>query len=240
MPVAINIQNVSKSFSSSGTTLLRQRLLANNKPAQRITALHNITLQIPRGEWLAVIGPNGSGKSTLLKLIAGIYQPDSGSITITGRIASSLDLGTGFHPELTAHENAIMNGLVLGLTRREIIRRLPHIIKFAELEKFQQLPLKHFSSGMRLRLGFAIAREIPSDIMLVDEALAVGDQAFRRRCLAVLRRRHRDGATIISVTHGPKQISSLADRAAYISNGKLQKTGAPAAIIATYQSEQQK
>ncbi len=200
-------------------------------------ALDDVTFSAEPGEALAIVGPNGAGKSTLLKLISGILQPTSGTVETEGRVTALIELGAGFHPEITGRENALINGMLLGLTRREIEERMDEIAAFADIGEFFDLPVKTYSSGMYVRLGFAVAVLADPDILLIDEVLAVGDEAFTRRCLDQIARMRRSGVTMILVSHDLDLVSQVADRAVYLDGGRLKMEGAVDAVVARYRSD---
>jgi lipopolysaccharide transport system ATP-binding protein len=195
----------------------------------------DVSLQVNAGESLAIVGPNGAGKSTLLALIAGVIRPTTGTVTVTGRVAPLLELGAGFHPDLSGRDNIILNAVLLGLTRAEAHARFDAIVAFAELEQEIEAPVRVYSSGMLARLGFAVAAHLSPDILLVDETLAVGDAAFQAKCIAKLADFKRGGATIICVSHDPHQIGQVADRVAVLMNHRLRFDGECAAALAFYQ-----
>jgi ABC-2 type transport system ATP-binding protein len=210
-------------------TSLKERLLAvRSASAEEFWALRDVDLTVGAGETVGLIGPNGSGKSTLLKVLAGILVPDKGSRTVRGRIASLLELGAGFDGELTGRENVYLNASILGLTRREIDRHFDAIIEFSELGQFIDNQVKHYSSGMYVRLGFAVAVHVDPDILLVDEVLAVGDERFQAKCLAKVAEFQADGRTILFVTHSLDLIARVCTRAAVLNLGKLVFDGDPA------------
>jgi len=240
MQSAITIHNLSKTFrlpaERRGT--LRERVMKlhrrNERKARR--TLDNISFEIQRGEFFGIIGRNGSGKSTLLKILAGIYQPDPGShIQIQGRIAPMLELGVGFNPELTGRENVYLSATILGLTRVEIDLRYEEIVRFAELENFMEQQVKHYSSGMSVKLAFSVATQIDAPIMLLDEVLAVGDFVFQEKCFAYFEECKRRGKTIILVTHDPKSMERFADRAMLIHESRIEMIGDPHEVLETYQ-----
>ena len=215
----------------------RRRLMglgSGSVEAPHIWALRDVSFEVKKGEIVGVIGPNGSGKSTLLKLLSQITEPTEGEIYIKGRVTSLIELGAAFHLELTGHENIYLNGAILGLTKKEVDRKYAEIVDFAELWDFMDTPVKHYSSGMTVRLGFAVAISVEPDILLVDEVLAVGDASFRRRCLDRIDTFIRAGRTIIIVTHSLEVIRTLACRAMLIRHGTLQTDGSPNAVIAEY------
>jgi lipopolysaccharide transport system ATP-binding protein len=196
-------------------------------------ALKGISFEIFDGEMVGIVGRNGSGKSTTLKIIAGVYRPTSGVVTVSGKVAALIELGAGFHPDLTGRENIVLNGLMIGLSKREIRAREERILDFAELGDFIDSPIKQYSSGMILRLGFSIAMEVDPDILLVDEILAVGDAAFQQKCLARIdefRRRK----TIVYVSHSAASVRELCTRALLLHEGALVADGPPDQVLAEY------
>jgi ABC-type polysaccharide/polyol phosphate transport system ATPase subunit len=197
-------------------------------------ALRNVTFKIPRGASVGVVGPNGSGKSSLLGLLAGTITPSEGDVRTTGRISSLLELGAGFHPDLSGRENIFLNASVLGIPREDISRRLDHIIDFADLREFIDMPVKHFSSGMYVRLGFAVAVEVDPDILLVDEVLAVGDMAFQMKCFDRIKDFQKRGKTILLVTHDLVAVEHFCDEVKLIHQGRLVAEGNPSDVILTY------
>lgn len=239
MPPAISVTNLSKTFrlpaERRGT--LRERLMkfhVRNERQPRKT-LDGLNFEIQQGEFFGIIGRNGSGKSTLLKILAGIYRPDKGSeIAIQGRIAPMLELGVGFNPELTGRENVFLNGIILGLTREQIEKCYDEIVSFAELKDFMELQVKHYSSGMSVRLAFAVAMQVDAPIMLLDEVLAVGDFVFAEKCFALFERYKKEGKTIILVTHSAASMERFADRIMLIHESKLAAIGNPKEVLQTY------
>ena len=197
-------------------------------------ALDQVALEVRRGECLGLIGPNGAGKSTLLKVISGIIPPDRGRLELRGRVGSLIELGAGFHPLLSGRENIYINGALLGLSGAEIDAKLDAIVAFAELEDALDTPVKFYSSGMYVRLGFAVAAHLRPEILLMDEVLAVGDVAFQAKCFNQLGRSREQGATVILVSHNLHQVASFCERVAYLRGGALQGIGEPKEIIMTY------
>lgn len=206
-------------------------------PADRFWALRNISFSVTSGHMLGVLGPNGAGKSTLLRLIGGVGRPDAGSIEVHGRIGALLDLGAGFHPDLTGRENVFINGVISGLTRREIEQRLDAIVAFAELQEFIDNPLRTYSTGMQMRLAFAVAVHIEPEILLIDEVLAVGDLAFQRKCLERIAQFKAEGCTIILVSHDTSVIQQLCDEALWLRAGRLVAYGATDVVVGQYVAE---
>lgn len=232
---AIEIQQVSKRFRLRHEKSLKERVLAFGRdPGEVFWALRDIDAAIDQGSTVGLIGHNGSGKSTLLKCIAGILRPTTGTITTTGRVAALLELGAGFQPDLTGRENVFLNGSILGLTRREIAHHFDDIVAFSELEQFIDTQVKHYSSGMFVRLGFAVAVNLDPDILLIDEVLAVGDEAFQRKCLDRVREFQREGRTIVFVTHAVSQVQEICERAIVLDHGVVVADADPAAAIAEF------
>jgi len=201
------------------------------RPAQRFWALREVSFEIQPGHMVGVLGPNGAGKSTLLRLIGGVGRPDEGSLRVRGKVGGLLDLGAGFHPDLTGRENIFINGVISGLRRRQVEERLEAIVDFAELEAFIDSPLRTYSTGMQARLGFSIAAHITPDVLLVDESLAVGDVSFQEKCLERIEQFRADGCTILLVSHDAEMIAASCDEALWLRGGKLVSFG-PAAVVA--------
>ena len=203
-------------------------------PDSAVPAIVDLSFEVAAGEMVGVVGPNGSGKSTLLKLLAGIVRPTRGSVEVRGRLAALLELGAGFHPEISGRENIEINGLLLGLSRRQIAARFDEIVRFAEIEEFLDAPLKTYSSGMAVRLGFSIAAHSDPDVLLVDEVLAVGDEAFSHRCLEKFAEFERAGKTILVVSHDLALVSQRCRRAIWLDRGRLQADGPADETVALY------
>ena len=201
-----------------------------------IWALNDINLDVEQGEVLGVVGRNGAGKSTLLKILSRITFPTSGRVEVTGRTAAMLEVGTGFHGELTGRENIFLNGSILGMPRREIMQKLDAIVAFAGVEKFLDTPVKRYSSGMYLRLGFAVAAHLNPDVLLVDEVLAVGDASFQKKCLSAMDDMRGGGRTVIFVSHNLAAVENLCSRAIWLDNGQVRMDGKPRDVISTYLS----
>jgi ABC-2 type transport system ATP-binding protein len=197
-------------------------------------ALQDVSFEVAHGSTFGIIGSNGSGKSTMLKCLAGILFPNQGRVVVNGRLAALLELGAGFHPELSGRENIYLNGAILSMSRREITRKYDEIVEFAGLEKFIDTPVKNFSSGMTVRLGFAIAAHVDPEILLIDEVLSVGDQAFQRKSLEKIEEFRRDGRTIIFVSHGLTQVQQLCTQVAWLEKGQLRQIGPVNEVIAAY------
>lgn len=200
-------------------------------------ALKDVSFEIPIGQTFGIIGANGSGKSTLLKCLAGILTPDKGSLITSGRTAALLELGAGFHPDLSGRENISLNGAILGMTRREIERKFDSIVSFAGLEQFIDTPVKNYSSGMVVRLGFAVAINVEPEILIIDEVLAVGDEEFQQRCFQKIEDFRRDGRTIIFVSHGLGQVSQLCEEALWLEKGIVRTIDSSYKVVAEYTGE---
>jgi ABC-2 type transport system ATP-binding protein len=227
--IAIRADKISKRFTvhTERATSLKERVVRRKASASSFYALLDVSAEIEIGTTVGLIGPNGSGKSTLLKVLAGILRPTSGTVSTHGRIASLLELGAGFNGELTGRENVYLNASLLGLSRKETDRLFDAIVDFAELEEFIDNPVKHYSSGMYVRLGFAVAVHVDPDILLVDEVLAVGDEHFARKCVAKITEFQSEHRTILFVTHGLAQVEELCHRALVLDHGRLQFDGDP-------------
>lgn len=238
MTNAISVRNLGKSYRALGVgvpTLYKTiSRVIQRKPVQRFWALQDVSFDIPRGSTIGVIGPNGSGKSSLLGLIAGTITPSYGTVHAEGRISSLLELGAGFHPEMSGRENVILNASILGIPREDVLRRMDHIIEFAGLRDFIDMPVKHYSSGMYVRLGFAVAVEINPDILLIDEVLAVGDLAFQNKCLERIRDFQRAGKTLLLVSHALETVEQFCDEALLILESRLVERGPPSDVIFSY------
>lgn len=200
----------------------------------RLQALKDVSFDVRRGEFFGIAGANGSGKSTLLKLLADVYAPDSGTIRTAGRIAPFIELGVGLNPEFAAYDNVVISGVMMGLEPEEARARFPEIIEFAGLERFTELKLKNYSSGMRVRLAFAITVQVDADILLIDEVLAVGDAEFREKCLERTHRLRSEGKTVVLVTHSMEALANECDRAILLQNGKMTAEGDPREVARTY------
>ncbi|HSN56864.1 MAG TPA: ABC transporter ATP-binding protein, partial [Candidatus Sulfomarinibacteraceae bacterium] len=205
--------------------VLQSWLRRRRAPLEEHVALDGVDLEVAPGEAVALIGPNGSGKSTLLKLAGGILRPTEGTVDVAGRVTALIELGAGFHPEISGRENVVINGMLLGLKRREIEARLPEVLDFAGIGRFIEQPVKTYSSGMYVRLGFAVAVAVDPDVLLIDEVLSVGDEAFTRRCLDRLARMRQAGVTMVLVSHDLDLVSAFADRAVYLRDGRVRAEG---------------
>lgn len=237
MNAIIEIRDLRKEFllSHSGSASLKT-LLAwwKRRRLEHLVVLDGIDLDVQPGECVALVGRNGAGKSTLLSLLARVYRPTSGRLTVRGRMAPLLELGAGFHPDLTGVENAFFNGMILGLTRQQIRERLPAIVDFAELAHHIDAPVRTYSSGMLARLGFAIAVHVDAEILIVDEVLAVGDAAFERKCYRFIEDFRARGGTILLVSHNPDAVRRIADRCVWLKDGRIEANGTPEAVLERY------
>jgi ABC-2 type transport system ATP-binding protein len=235
--LAIDIQRVSKRFRlyHEKYTSLKERVLhAGHIPYEDFWALRDVEAQIEAGKTVGILGRNGSGKSTLLKCIAGILQPTSGQVVVRGQLAAMLELGAGFQPELSGRDNIYLNGSLLGLSRREIDRRFDAIVEFAELDQFIDNQVKYYSSGMYVRLGFAVAVNVEPDVLLVDEVLAVGDERFQQKCLERVRAFQREGRTIVVVAHSPDLLRQVCDEIMVLDRGELVTMSSPGEAIQAF------
>jgi ABC-2 type transport system ATP-binding protein len=230
---ALEVADVSKKFRlyRERPTSLKARVIHSRMRAEDFWALRDVSLLVPEGSSLGLIGHNGSGKTTLLKIVAGILRPTSGVVRQRGRLAALLELGAGFHPELTGRENVYLNASFLGLSRRETDTAYEAIVAFAELEDFMDNQVKFYSSGMLVRLGFAVAVHVDPEVLLIDEVLAVGDEAFQAKCLDRIGRFQRDGRTIVLVTHALDTVTQICDRAVMLHHGEVHAAGAPADVV---------
>jgi ABC-type polysaccharide/polyol phosphate transport system ATPase subunit len=229
-----------KQFATLKSALLSRSLVRDLRPDETFPALRNVTVSVPRGQTLGVIGRNGSGKSTLLKLVAGITKPTSGTVKVTGRISALIELGAGFHPEISGRENVFINGIMLGLTKREVTRRFDEIVEFAELKDFIDAPVKTYSSGMYMRLGFAVAIHVDPEVLLVDEVLAVGDEGFTHKCLDKFADFKRRGKTILLVTHSLGLVEKFCDEALWMDAGRTKVQGDPKRVVGAYITDVEK
>src|SRR5215813_7941582 len=237
---ALIVQNLSKQFRryhhDRPWTLQEAFLqgLRRMRPTEYFWALHEVSFSIAYGRMVGVIGPNGAGKSTLLRLIGGVGRPDKGTIRVHGQIGALLDLGTGFHPELTGRENVFVSGVIAGLTRREVAQRFDAIVAFAELEEFIDSPLRTYSTGMQMRLGFAIAAHIEPELLLIDEVLSVGDLSFQRKSFERIAEFKAKGCTIVVITHDLPCIRELCDEVLWLQEGRLIAYGSAAEVVDQY------
>jgi lipopolysaccharide transport system ATP-binding protein len=239
MTAAVVVDHVSKKFrlyhernQSLKAALLRRRKTVH----EDFWAVRDVSFEVPHGETFGIIGRNGSGKSTLLKTLARIYTPDEGVIRMDGRAAALLEVGSGFHPELSGRENVFLNGSILGLSRKEVTARFDEIVDFSGVEKFIDQPVKNYSSGMYVRLGFAVAINVRPDILIVDEILAVGDGAFKKKSREKFRELTGEGRTVIIVTHSLGEVREMCHSAAWLERGRLRQIGDAKSVTAAYQA----
>jgi ABC-type polysaccharide/polyol phosphate transport system ATPase subunit len=238
----LQASGVSKTFAlpHEYRTTLKEYFL---HPLRRVTyerneALKDVSFSIDQGEFFGVIGPNGSGKSTLLKVLGGIYRADSGAVRINGKLSTFIELGVGFNMELNARDNILINSTLLGFTRRELSEKFDEILEFSELERFVDQKLKNFSSGMQIRLAYSIAIQVPFDILLLDEVLAVGDAEFQEKCFTTFDRFRSEGRTIVFVSHDLSSISHFCDRAMLLRDGTIDAIGPPDEVIDAYHARE--
>jgi len=229
----------SRHFATLKSALLRRSILKDLSPSETFCALSDVSLRVPKGSTFGVIGRNGSGKSTALKLVAGITKPTSGTVTVRGRISALIELGAGFHPEISGRENVFINGIMLGLTKREIEMRFQEIVEFAELAEFIDEPVKNYSSGMYMRLGFSVAVHVDPEVLLIDEVLAVGDEAFTHKCLDKFADFKRRGKTILLVTHSLGLVERFCDEAVWLDGGRREAEGDSKRVIGAYMAKVQ-
>lgn len=239
-PVVVTVDNVSKTFKlpleqSSGIKQLLINKLRGKKGYELQTVISDVSFEIREGEFFGIVGRNGSGKSTMLKMLAGIYEPNQGQVNVKGSLTPFIELGVGFNPELTGRENVFMNGALLGFSHSEMLGMYDDIVKFAELERFMDQKLKNYSSGMQVRLAFSIAIKAESDILLIDEVLAVGDAAFQRKCFDYFMKLKKDKKTVILVTHDMSAVRQYCDRAIMIDRGRIVKEGKVEKVAQAYQ-----
>lgn len=241
--IDLSLRQVSKRYrirresETAGSSWLRK--LASLTRKEDFWALKDVSFDVPRGQALGIIGHNGAGKSTVLKLLSRITTPTFGEIMINGRLSALIEVGSGFHPELTGRENVYLNGSILGMMRREITEKLDSIVSFAELKQFIDTPVKRYSSGMYVRLGFSIAAHLNPDILLLDEVLAVGDAAFQQKCIERITELKKSGKTIVFISHDLRAVEKLCDRVILLRKGKVEADGNPEETIALYQSVSQ-
>jgi len=234
----ISFDRVTKNFSRNNQKTFKEFLPAlfyGEKTVDKFTVFSDVTFDIKRGECVGIIGPNGSGKSTILKLIAGVMSPNKGRIHVRGKVSPLIELGAGMHPELTGRENVYLNGAILGLSRKQIDENFQSILDFSELSEFIDQPIKHYSSGMYMRLAFSIAIHVNPEILIVDEILAVGDTVFQAKCFQKMEEFKKNGVTIIFVSHSLDQIKSFCSKAIYIDNHRLEGFGNCVSICGLYQ-----
>ena len=239
--IAIRLENVTQRFRvihERHDTLrgLFSKLFRNQASYHDFEAVKNASFEVPRREMIGIIGRNGSGKSTLLKIIAGVYRPTAGRVRVVGSLAPLIELGAGFHHELTGRENILLNGLLMGYSKRDMLEREQRIIDFTEIGDFIDTPVKQYSSGMYMRLAFSVATEVDPDVLLIDEILAVGDAAFKQKCFERLQNFKRAGKTIVLVSHTMGQVEDYCDRALLIEKGSIVAAGQPSEVIEAYQN----
>lgn len=235
MANAVEVRGVSKRFRIQHDKSLKERVINfGRRSHDEFYALSDIELDIAEGSTVGLLGHNGSGKSTLLKCIAGILAPTTGTITRVEKMAALLELGAGFQQDLTGRENVYLNGAILGMSQRDLAKRFDDIVAFSELDQFIDSQVKHYSSGMYVRLGFAIAVNVDPELLLIDEVLAVGDEAFQRKCLERVREFQREGRTIVFVTHAPDLVRQICDRAVVLDHGKIVLDGAPGEAVRSF------
>lgn len=232
--IFFNIFKKPKSFNENQILIKGEKTEQSISNSERFWALREVTFDINRGEVVGIIGRNGAGKSTLLKVISRVTSPTVGQINIKGRVGSLLEIGTGFHPELTGRENIFLSGLILGMKRKEINEKFDAIVKFSGVEKYLDTPVKRYSSGMNVRLGFSVAAHLEPEILLIDEVLAVGDAEFQKRCLGKMKEVSEEGRTILFVSHSMPMIASLCDKCILLNKGKIQAHGETSQVIASY------
>ncbi|HMD71316.1 MAG TPA: ABC transporter ATP-binding protein [Bryobacteraceae bacterium] len=234
---AIEFQNVSKCFSRSGGSkllrvFLKERLQKRHREA--FYALRDVSFRVEQGESMAIIGANGAGKSTLLSLVAGLTRPNEGRLEVNGKVAALLELGTGFHPDLTGSENVLLNASILGLSRKRARECFDSILDFAGIGDFIQQPIRTYSSGMVMRLAFAVAIHVEPDILIIDEVLAVGDAAFQEKCFERICELKRAGKTLLFVSHAPEMVKHLCDHSLWLEHGRVKAAGPPAELLEAY------
>jgi lipopolysaccharide transport system ATP-binding protein len=223
-----------RQFATLKSALLTGSLVRDLRPEETFTAVDDVSFEVTAGRTLGIIGRNGSGKSTMLKLVAGITKPSGGAVRVHGRVSALIELGAGFHPEISGRENVFINGIMLGLSKREVARRFDEIVDFAELAEFIDAPVKTYSSGMYMRLGFAVAIHVDPDVLLVDEVLAVGDEGFTHKCLDKFAEFKRRGKTILLVTHSLSLVERFCDDAIWLDAGRIRAAGDPKRVVDSY------
>ncbi len=234
----IRFERVNKSYlRNASRSLLRHRLTSwiTRVPAERFSALKDVSFELRSGESLAVVGANGAGKSTLLRLATGVSVPDSGRVEVRGTMAALMELGAGFHPDLTGAENLVLNASLLGLSRRKTYEQFDSIVEFSGIKDFIDEPLRTYSSGMILRLAFSVAVRVNPDILLIDEVLSVGDQEFQRKCIDEIRRLKGTGKTLVCVSHGTAVLRELCDRGLWLEHGEIKMCGPLNTVIDSYE-----
>jgi ABC-type polysaccharide/polyol phosphate transport system ATPase subunit len=240
MTEAIRVENLNKEFMlyTSGYGSLKGMLLWwKRAKREHLHALQDVTFDVRPGECVGVVGRNGAGKSTLLSVLARVYKPTSGTMQINGRLAPLLELGAGFHQDLTGYENVFFNGVILGLTRKQIAERMDEIVAFSEVGDYIGAPVRTYSSGMLLRLGFSVAVHVDASVLLVDEALAVGDLDFQKKCLARIQQFKEEGGAILFVSHDMKSVRETADRVMWMKKGRIIMEGATEDVVSAYEAD---
>src|SRR5205809_2546369 len=223
-----------RQFATLKSALLQRSILRELQPSEVFPALQDVSFTVSTGRTFGIVGRNGSGKSTMLKLVAGITKPTSGRVMVDGRVSALIELGAGFHPEISGRENVFINGIMLGLSKREVARRFDEIVEFAEMRDFIDAPVKTYSSGMYMRLGFAVAIHVDPEVLLVDEVLAVGDEGFTHKCLDKFGEFKRRGKTILLVTHSLGMVERFCDEALWLDAGRIKGSGDPKRIVGAY------
>ncbi len=234
---AISVRGLHKEFALSHSGVGSLKTLAlwwKPRTIERLHVLRGLDIEVPRGQCVAVVGRNGAGKSTLLSLLARVYKPTSGTVDVQGRIAPLLELGAGFHQDLTGLENILFNGMILGLTRKQALERTPEIVEFAELGGHIDSPVRTYSSGMQARLGFSVAVHVDAEVLIVDEVLAVGDQGFQEKCYARIAEFQGAGGTVLFVSHDMDAVRRVAHRVVWLKGGLVERDGAPEDVIQDY------
>jgi ABC-type polysaccharide/polyol phosphate transport system ATPase subunit len=236
---AVTFASVTKTFSMNAQRMLMRghlERLIKRRNKQRFVALRDISFRIPRGQTVGVVGSNGAGKSTLLSLVAGLCPPDTGTVTVNGRVAALLQMGAGFHPDLTGAENVEMNAALLGLSSAKTAQAFDTIVEFSEIGEFIDEPLRTYSSGMTMRLAFSVAVHVDPDLLIIDEVLAVGDQAFQAKCMEKIMEFKRQGRTLLFVSHSTGMVQQLCERALWLNQGELVMDGEAAEVVAAYEA----
>ncbi len=241
---SVEVEDVSKKFrlgERAGDLRTRVNMLLGRdrearEAARELWAVRDVSFSVAQGESFGIIGHNGSGKSTMLKMLTGIYKPTKGALRTRGRVAALIEVGAGFHPELTGRENVYLNGSIMGMKKREVDQRFEEIVEFAELAKFIDTPVKRYSSGMYMRLGFSVAAHINPDVVLVDEVLAVGDEAFQAKCMKRMKELRQEGKTLVFISHSMDAVASLCQRVMLLSRGRMLTVGSPEEVITAYRT----
>ena len=230
----INVKKKFKSYQDKASSLKERFIKPSRSKHEDVMVLNGISFQVRRGEAVGLIGKNGCGKSTTLKLLTRILYPNEGQIRINGRVSSLIELGAGFHPDMTGRENIYTNASIFGITKREVDKRMDDIIRFSELEEFIDNPVRTYSSGMYMRLAFAVAINVDAEVLLIDEILAVGDSAFQKKCFEKLKAIKENGTTIVIVSHSMEQMYKICDRLIWIENGTIREQGTPKFVGEAY------